>query len=420
MIQVKFYPRNREAKQATPINLYLCDSESKARHRVSTGKKIHPKDWSFKFQKVKPSAKGADVFNLNLAELAKKVETIYTNAIRDGFEPDATFLKDALAGNQSKNRVRDFWEVLEMFIEDSQTTRKHRTILTYYTLQTRLKDFAEKTRYNLTFEAINAKFKDLYHRYLVEDRRLNDTTIQKAFQILKRYLNYATDMGYNSNMEFARWKFQRKPILKIALTENEVLALETLDLSINSRLERVRDMFLFCCETSLRFSDMQALKSANIKTTELEGKEIVYMELVAQKTRGAIQAPVSEKAREILNKYNDNIRTNCFPQISNQKFNDYIKEVGKLANIDTPIQVVKHIGNERIEKELPKYQMIGVHTARRTFVTLFFERGGSVPACMVYTGHTDYKVLETYRKKTLHHRLKIATDSYQPHMKKVV
>lgn len=174
----------------------------------------------------------------------------------------------------------------------------------------------------------------------------------------------------------------------------------------------MRDIFVFGCHTSLRHSDISSLKPENIKTTQVDGREVTYIDLIAHKTRGEVQAPLRKKALAILNKYKDKKRITCFPTISNQKFNDYIKEVGKLAEINSLVEVVRFVGGKRQTDRIPKYQLIASHTARRTFVTHFFEKGGSVAACMVYTGHKNYKELETYRKKTLQHKLKIATNPF--------
>jgi integrase len=237
---------------------------------------------------------------------------------------------------------------------------------------------------------------------------LGNTAIQKDFQILKSFLNYATEYGFNTLQEYHKFKFKRADVTKISLSEEDVSAMQNLDLSNNLRLEKVRDMFLFMCSTSLRYSDMQAIKPGNIQTTQLDGQMITYMDLIAQKTRGEIQSPLSPYALKLIDKYKGGYY--CFPRISNQRFNSYLKEVAQLAQINEKITIVRFVGTERIETEFSKHELVCCHTARRTFVTQFFEKGGNSTACMVFTGHKDPKELETYRKKTLQHRLKLTRD----------
>ncbi|RMG25680.1 MAG: hypothetical protein D6730_10440 [Bacteroidetes bacterium] len=251
-----------------------------------------------------------------------------------------------------------------------------------------------------------------FHSFLIRHQGQSDSTVSKTFAILKRFMTYATERSYNQSTDYLHFKFRERPATKIALTREELEAIEKLDLSEKPRLAKVRDVFVFGCYTALRHSDILALKPEHIKTAQVEGKEIVYLDIIAHKTRGEVQAPLRPKALAVFKRYEEEARSNCFPSISNQKFNDYIKEVGQLAGIDRMVEVVRFVGGKRKTEQIPKYQLIASHTARRTFVTLFFEQGGSVAACMVYTGHKNYKELETYRKKTLQHKLKIATNPF--------
>lgn len=427
MATVNFYLRDQASDKETPVVLFF--SVEGKRVKLPTGEKIHPRFWNDRKQEVKASYTGSIEINHSLNTLGKKVIDLYREMKANDQAFSGQVLKARLQDREvelvpvekaTKRPVLDFWAVLDQFIEDSQATRRDATLKTYRTLYRHLKEFVKTIRYGLTFESINSSFRDKFQNYLIRHRQMSDTSIQKNFQILKRFLNYATDHGYNQNMEYNRFKFRRKPVVKVALTENELLDLIAVDLSAKPRLDRVRDLFVFGCETSLRYSDIISLRGTHIKTTEVEGESLTYLDLVAQKTRGEIQAPLSSRAIDLIQKYRDPNRETCFPVISNQKYNDYLKEAAELAGIDTLVELVRFVGTERIEERIPKWKLIGSHTARRTFVTLFFERGGSVPACMVYTGHKDYKELETYRKKTLLHRLKIAKDSYRPQMRKVL
>jgi site-specific recombinase XerD len=86
--------------------------------------------------------------------------------------------------------------------------------------------------------------------------------------------------------------------------------------------------------------------------------------------------------------------------ISNQKLNDYIKDICKAAEINEEIEIVRFRGNKRESKTCPKHQLISVHTARRTFATLSLEKGMSAEEVMTVTGHLDYKSFKRYVKIT--------------------
>lgn len=87
------------------------------------------------------------------------------------------------------------------------------------------------------------------------------------------------------------------------------------------------------------------------------------------------------------------------PSITNQKQNDYLKELCELAKIDTPVVLVDYRGAQRMEKTVPKYKVIGTHSAKRTFVTILRQRGVSVEAIMKITGN-NRRTIETYIANT--------------------
>jgi integrase len=82
--------------------------------------------------------------------------------------------------------------------------------------------------------------------------------------------------------------------------------------------------------------------------------------------------------------------------ISNQKFNSYIKEIGKLVGIDEDIEIIRYRGAEKISQVFKKYYLISAHTGRKTFVTLSLEKGIPAETVMKITGHSDYKSFQRY------------------------
>lgn len=77
--------------------------------------------------------------------------------------------------------------------------------------------------------------------------------------------------------------------------------------------------------------------------------------------------------------------------MSNQKTNFYLKELGKLLEIDTETTRTRYQGHLAIEEIKPKYAFMSTHTARRTFVTLSLEKGMRPETVMEITGHKDYR-----------------------------
>jgi integrase len=88
--------------------------------------------------------------------------------------------------------------------------------------------------------------------------------------------------------------------------------------------------------------------------------------------------------------------------ITNQKLNVYIKELGALAAIEAPTEVIRQYGqtSQPVQETYPKYQLIGCHTGRRTFVTLSIDRDVPSDVVMQATGHRNYRTMQRYNKTT--------------------
>ena len=86
----------------------------------------------------------------------------------------------------------------------------------------------------------------------------------------------------------------------------------------------------------------------------------------------------------------------ALPVISNQKMNDYLKELGELAEINDPVRETYYKGNERIDTVTPKYALLGTHAGRRTFICNALALGIPAQVVMKWTGHSDYKAMKPY------------------------
>ena len=84
------------------------------------------------------------------------------------------------------------------------------------------------------------------------------------------------------------------------------------------------------------------------------------------------------------------------PVITNQKMNEYLKELAELAGINEPIRQTYYKGNGRIDEVTPKYALLGTHAGRRTFICNALALGIPPQVVMKWTGHSDYKAMKPY------------------------
>ena len=155
-------------------------------------------------------------------------------------------------------------------------------------------------------------------------------------------------------------------------------------------LSKTRDLFCFCAFTSLRYSDMATLKRTDIID------DTIYV--TSHKTHDRLPIILNKYAKDILGKYKGGSYYNdtALPVISNQKMNDYLKDLCELCEINTPITRVGYRKGQRYEETYPKYQLIGTHAGRRTFICFALSNGVPPQVVMKWTGHNDYKAMRPY------------------------
>jgi len=262
-----------------------------------------------------------------------------------------------------------------------------------------LQGYEQDTKRKVTFEKIDYSFFQSFQNYLLsltktvdskEMPLLNNTTIAKQLSTIKTFLSYARKEGIKVSDKYRDFKIKKETLEVIALTNEEFECLYYLDLTSNKKLAHVRDIFCFACTTGLRYSDLAQLKREHIKQDEIK--------LTVKKTKEPLTIPLTPYSKSILAKYEEMCRP--LPIISNQKLNDYVKELCQLAGISEPTEIVRFRGTKREAIIYPKYELIGVHTGRKTFATLSLEKGMSGEEVMTITGHKDYQSFKRYVKIT--------------------
>ena len=120
-----------------------------------------------------------------------------------------------------------------------------------------------------------------------------------------------------------------------------------------------------------------------------------YWHLQVAKTGERNKIPLTPGAKEILKKYGY-----CLNAISNQKMNEYLKELGELTGINEPVNKFKWIGTKKINNYLPKWKVLTTHVARKTFITESLIRDLDVSFVKENSGHKSYAVFDQYKKFT--------------------
>ena len=392
---VVFAPERKKRKGeliTENVPIFMRVTFNSQRMDLTTGFKIDLDKWDDKTQRVKRNCMNKSMqtaADINM-ELSRQ-----ENAIQDAFKdfeymdtmPTREELKETFQ-KQLKRKIEPekeekakgpspskiFWKAYDEFIRTCGTANEwtDATYARFSVLKNHLLAFNKR----VSFETFNEKGILGFTEYMRKTNHRN-VTVEKNMKLLRWFLRWCYNNGiYNDNTFLTKDELQKIRDLEIPETKNY--------------LERVRDVFLFCCFTGLRYSDVYNLRKSDIKDGQIE--------ITTIKTHDYLVIELNDHSRAILEKY-EGVHfegDKALPVISNQKMNTYLKELGKLAGIDEPIKQTYYIGNERKEEVHPKHELLASHVGRRTFICNALSLGIPAQVVMKWTGHSDYKAMKPY------------------------
>ena len=376
------------------------------RIEFTTGYRIDATKWDADKQRVKNGCsnklkQSASEINASLLEYYTEIQSIFKRFEVEDVMPTPEQIKEAFnalhkpVSEEPKPKKEalpcDFFQVFDDFVEDCgrQNNWTDSTFEKFAAVKNHLTNFRE----GLTFEFFDERGLNDYVGYLRDVKEMRNTTIGKQLSFLKWFLRWAFKKGVHQNNAYDSYKPKLKSTQKkiIFLTWDELNRLREFKIPSNKQaLERVRDVFLFQCFTGLRYSDVFNLRRSDIKGD--------HIEVTTVKTSDSLIIELNNHSKAILDKYKDVAFEDdkVLPVITNQKMNDYLKELAELAGIDEPIRQTYYKGNERIDEVTPKYALLGTHAGRRTFICNALALGIPPQVVMKWTGHSDYKAMKPY------------------------
>ena len=374
------------------------------RIEFTTGYRIDAAKWDTDKQRVKPGCtnklkQSASEINTDLLRYYTEIQNIFKEFEVQGTMPTTAQVKEAFNSLHSEKREEEQqkpltfapMEVFGEFIKECGTQNGWSDAT--YEKFAAVRKHLEKFDKELTFETLDEPKLTSYVNFLKDVEGLRNTSTMKQIAYLKWFLRWSFKKGYNQNMAYDSFKPKLKntPKKVIFLTWEELNRLKDYKIPPTKQyLERVRDVFLFCCFSGLRYSDVYNLKRSDIKPD--------HIEVTTVKTADSLIIELNNHSKAILEKYKDVYFEDhkALPVISNQKMNDYLKELGELAEINDPVRETYYKGNERIDTVTPKYALLGTHAGRRTFICNALALGIPAQVVMKWTGHSDYKAMKPY------------------------
>jgi integrase len=329
------------------------------------------------------------VRNRKLVELRDRVLDIYLEHKRHKLPISAQSIKQQLIGVRNFTGELLFIEYYKSYVQECRQRPKEYgegVIGHYVKTQTHLERFLKQQGWQkIKVSELSRKFIERFEHYLLTTpnqqtgRSMNNNTCTTYLRKLKAAVNAAIRKEIINTNPFNGFKLRNfRHANKVMLTQEELDILKTCDLGGNKSLERVRDVFLFSCETGLRHSDIYQLSEEMIQK-DRDG--VYWLSLIQHKTSDAVEIPLTDYAIMLFQKYQDFRKENLgrvFPVLTNQKVNSALKCICQLAGL----------------------KPLTFHSSRHTFATLALEKGVDIKSVSSLLGHSSVKSTEIYAKLT--------------------
>lgn len=379
IFKVSYYIRtnyeNKEGKSPLMIRIYL---NGKMLTVGSAGINVDKAKWSNETNRLK--GRSSEVLNINaqIDNISSDLRNIFQ---KHQFDKDLTLDKIKSIYLGKNKECTTFLDFYSKYLEDiKEQVGKGKTLATYHKYSAAGKHFENflKLKYGrkdimpseLTHVIIHDF--DIYLRTVV---CLKPNSATKTLKFFKTVVIFAQKCGVLTHDPFAQHRFHLESVDRGFLTDEEITRIMEKEFS-TTRLESVRDIFIFSCFCGLAYIDVANLTQDNIVT--LDGKKWIITR--RQKTHVESNILLLDIPLMIINKYKGKTKDGkLLPILSNQKMNAYLKEIADLCGIR---------------------KRLTYHLARHTFATMMLSKGVPVESVSKMLGHTNIKTTQIYARIT--------------------
>lgn len=386
-----------------PVSILIRFTNGRAiDFKRKTGLYTDPKHWNHDKGTVRNVASAEDLDNKKrmLERMRSHVLDQFHKNFNQGKVIDSKWLEACIKRFHNQETVDDssfLIEYAERYLKDlpnkpnsgrgGQVGVAASTIKTYRKIISKLRKFEKYRKKRYLLKEVDLSFQNDFFKYLREVEVLSDGYVGRIIKYVKTFCLDARKHGYEvSNQIDAIQGFTKKPII-VVLNEDELTRIFQHPFDRDSYLDNARDWLIIGCYIGQRVGDMIKLNSSNLN------KEKNRLLFTQEKTGKRTEVPIHSRVREILGKRNGE-----FPrQISEVKFNLFIKEVAKEVGIDDVVEGARKNPktNRKEVGKYPKFELITSHICRRSFATNHY---GKVPTpfLMGITNHSDERTFLAY------------------------
>ncbi len=366
--------------------------DAKARTKFA----VNPNDWSTAKRYLKHT-KDESLKSLDQELQHLKIEILNAfNNTSKGDVVNSQWLKMVLDPTKNSVIPQTLVEYFDYYREKQKHNIEKRSYQKLSVVKNFIVDFERKINKKHLISDVNEAF---MQRYLEVgfNNGYSQNYLARNFKFIKTICYDAEIKGIKIDPQLRRLKIKEVPTQIIYLTLKEIDAIKNVKLE-REALINARDWLIISCETAQRVSDFLGYTDKSIRYQKNnKGKLIPLLEFTQKKTKKIMTIPLSNTVMEILIS-----RNGKFPKkISDQRYNEYIKDVCKEAKINEIVEGAKQDPqtHHKISGKFPKYELVTSHIGRRSFASNNY---GLIPTTLIMamTGHKNEKEFLKYIGKS--------------------
>ncbi len=377
-----FYLKKPKDFTVGNVPIYLRITVEGKRAEVSTQRQCDPERWNSQSGRMAGTKEDARAMNMYLDTMQAKIYELHREILSSALPLTAEAIKIKFTGQGERPRM--LMEIFEhhnqQFAELVGKEYSEGTLKKFKTVMNSLREFL-KWKFqtaDINIKELGFEFVNDYEYYLKSIQGIQHNTAMGNIKKLKKIVRQCVANDWLDKDPFMSYKIKIRDTHRAYLSQEELQMLNNKEFLV-TRLDQVKDIFLFSCFTGLAYSDVMKLSPSDI-TIGIDGEKWVFT--TRSKTDTASRIPLLPMAQEIINKYAKNPKTisanKLLPTLSNQRLNSYLKEISDVCGFT---------------KELT------FHCARHTFATtVTLTNGVPIESVSKMLGHKSLRTTQHYAK----------------------
>lgn len=389
MATVTLQLRESKVNEKGEMPLYIRIIKGRQAKFISLGIKVHPDLWNPDKLRVKGKYPNSGRINAFIAKKLSDAECMALDMETKCKTVTSVKIKEAIMGKQAGSLIK----YMEVYLADLKAKGQMGTFDKVNATLLKLKTYWGPR--DISFDDFDFPFLKKYERYLRDVLGNAPNTIHSNLKIFRKVFNDAVreDLIELSQNPFTKYRLTWQKTKKEYLTEEELAAIEDLELKEESKMSHHRNMYVFAAYAGgVRISDLLQLRWQNYDGT--------HIRIFTQKTKDSIPIKLPLKAVEIINHYANS-------QI-HRKENDYVFPLmDNETDYSDPEVLFKAISSNTayanknlkiIAKKAGITKNISFHSSRHTWATRALKKGMRIEYVSKLMGHGSLKTTMIYTK----------------------